>query len=264
MRLPSAKTAELDIRFAKSLLWPSAVYGTQPRLAQLSLRLNNDAADFLESEAACFEGSTLIDAERWRELFDFQEDAGYRLGNLTPEHPLAKAQAQAEGILAEVWPEAAQEYGAMIKGVAWFESAGMQNFSDPKTFGMIFFNMSNGSDPYRLVEELVHECAHHALFIETSTDPLLVNPKQEAFSPIRNQMRPAIGVYHGSFAMGRMVELARRLRSLGKPAATLAATRMLDQHLAKQRRAVGELKKLTLTPRGARVIAEIEAHASGD
>lgn len=263
-RLPIAQPAEPDARFGKSLLWPAAVYASEPKLAHLSRQLDRGAVAFLEREASCFEGSTLVDADGWRALFDLQEDEGYRLQSLASEHPLARAQAQAEEILAEAWPEAAREYESMIKGVAWFESANRKNFSDPKAFGMIFFNVGNGSDPYRLVEELVHECAHHALFIETSTDQLLVNPKQEAFSPIRNQMRPAIGVYHGSFAMGRMVELARRLRGLGGAAASLAATRMLEDHLVKQRLAVNELKKVELTPKGALCLAEMEAHAIGD
>jgi len=263
-RLPSAQAGETDGRFNKSLLWPAVVYGSEPRLAHLARRLEGGAAEFLHSEAACFSASTLIKAEFWRELFDLPEDAGYRLVALSAGHPLAAAQAQAEDLLAVVWPEAFQEYRAMINGVAWFESSSMKNFSDPKTFGTIFFNVDNGVDSYRLLEELVHECAHHALFVETSVDPLIVDPKQETFSPIRRQMRPAIGVYHGSFAMGRIVELARRLRACGKPGASAAAARMLNEHLEKQRQAVGELKKLALTPQGSRCLAEMEDHAGGD
>ena len=64
--------------------------------------------------------------------------------------------------------------------------------------------------------------------------------------------------------MGRMVELARRLRAHGKAESSLAASRILKEHLEKQRQAVGELKKLALTPQGARCLAEMEAHAGGD
>ena len=117
--------------------------------------------------------------------------------------------------------------------------------------------------PYQLVRSWSTVRASRALH-RLIHGRLLTDPKQEAFSPIRNAQRPAIGVYHGSFAMGRMVELARRLRGLGRPEASRASERMLDEHLAKQRLAVAELKKLALTPQGARCLAEMEAHAVGD
>ena len=263
-RVSSIEIAKQDASATKSLLWPAVVYGSEPILAHLTRQMNGNSAEFLKSEAACFDGSTLISADRWSALFDFRHDTSYRLCNLAPEHLLARAQARAERFLAEVWPEAFQEFCAMIKGVAWFESSTIKNFSDPKTFGMIFFNMENGCDPYRLIEEIVHECAHHALFIETATDPLLVDPKRDMFSPIRQEMRPAIGVYHGSFAMGRILELARRLQALGTPEASLASERIVEKYLTKQRVALSELKKLKLTPQGLSCLLEMEAHAGGN
>ena len=144
--------------------------------------------------------------------------------NLFLEHPLLNEKPLLEAanqnlhksllVIEKIWPEAHEEIKAFNLGVGWFDDKQRISYSSPKMFGVLFINgRINQSDPIKLATSLIHECGHHALFVETAIDKLIPEDYAiEVYSPLRGTVRPAIGALHGLMAMGRMLVWASHLK----------------------------------------------------
>ena len=195
----------------KSISWSALIF--QPAVAKaIQEEYSNPLIDIDNEENNSFQGIHLIRKTSFVDLclqstgnefeYIFGIDASY-----------VTLIEQALELIISHWPDAHNEVFSLIRGIARIRSSSIDNFSDPKLFGLIHLRIDQDKDPLDYAIDLIHEAAHHALFIESATDQILRDPSQRLYSAIRKSYRPAIGVYHGAVATGRMLEFLRRIRS---------------------------------------------------
>lgn len=81
--------------------------------------------------------------------------------------------------------------------------------SHPKTFGMVFFgNFLMNQPTSQAAISIVHELAHHELFLINLIDRLIDESfdRSEKFSPLQKKSRPPIGRLHALYALFRMTQ----------------------------------------------------------
>ena len=54
------------------------------------------------------------------------------------------------------------------------------------------------------VDFLIHEQSHLYVHLLNKDDPILLNPKETYYSPLREEDRPLMGIYHATFVLARM------------------------------------------------------------
>ena len=126
-----------------------------------------------------------------------------------------KLYSDAMAIIEKVWPSMyslIKTTGPIISFIRpndKFESA-----SDPHCFGEILYAM-NSNCPIKWGEILVHEMAHHYLFVITATrniNEYLNRPfKDLRYSNLRGEKRPLIGIYHALLAQACMITFALKI-----------------------------------------------------
>ena len=120
------------------------------------------------------------------------------------------------GWLSDAWPEAAEEVLRLVSMVVIVDvPATTSAFSASRisTFGAIYSSLP----PTTLAayETLVHETAHHDLYLRQFYCRMLKNPNQETYNPIRRERRPLSGVLHAAHVLTRMTEALSRLEISG-------------------------------------------------
>jgi HEXXH motif-containing protein len=193
----------------KSIVWSTKIYNLLPKDRTLS--------SLLELEQTSRFGKFSIDGA----LLFAGIPAAKKLthGNLEikPHSPslIDKKLSAALNIISTCWPDGAEEiHSALIGLVPLFKDVS-HSYSNPKLFGLIFINWDSFVDQSSefLATTIVHEAAHHALFVATALDRLIVGDAAEpVFSPIKNTHRPAIAAIHGLFSMSRMLLWARKIQ----------------------------------------------------
>lgn len=88
--------------------------------------------------------------------------------------------------------------------------------TSPKFFGAIYISMPDNDLKQHqvlvLVDHLVHETSH--LFLNTILihDPLILNDENARYaSPIRNDPRPMLGIYHAVFVLSRVIRILKKM-----------------------------------------------------
>jgi hypothetical protein len=244
----------------RSYLWPHLCYAENPRAALSAMPL----PDLLALEREEFSGFPMAAPGRFLLRFGVGD---------TPQVAYVPAEEVAGGpneslkealrLIDAFWPEAGVEIRAALLGVAWIASpdGGVVSGCGPKQFGLVNLNAGHfrGASAHQLSTALIHETAHHALFVETARDPLI--PQDFAkmlWSPLRKEMRPAIGVLHAVFTVARIGQWAKRMREADPgPFVSAEIERLREKYFSGIRETMGHLKPLEFTPRGTRIFEEI-------
>lgn len=250
-----------DATPVRSYLWPRLIYSPDlpKRLAALPL------AHWFESEREEFSGMPMRDPGSFLRRLGEEDPARFAFADRQavmagPNEKLAEAL----DLIAAAWPEARKELDAAVLGVAWIErpKARLYSASDPQRFGLIYVNAGHFSEfsSHRLATALIHETAHHALFVETARDPLIpADFKTPVYSPLRKEMRPAIGALHAAFTIVRVGQWAQRLQKRDHAiAATEEIRRIHEAFVGGLRETLKALKVVRFSQRGMTIYEELE------
>jgi hypothetical protein len=112
---------------------------------------------------------------------------------------------EAEWRLESSWPEERRLVGCLIRSLICVDGGLLRSGSDVLAFGAIFVNPRKVRSTIDLLEVLLHETAHHELFLRNVFAPYLRNPRALAYHSLRTDPRPMEGVLHAAVALGRMV-----------------------------------------------------------
>lgn len=257
-RLDAGSSGETPVR---SYLWPRLIYSKDlpKRISSLPL------ARWLELEREELSGMPMSDPGTF--LHRLGEEAPVRFAFADRQAVMGgpnEKLAEALDLIADAWPEARKELDEAVLGVAWIErpKARLYSASDPQRFGLIYVNAGHFSEfsSHRLATALIHETAHHALFVETARDPLIpADFKTAVYSPLRKEMRPAIGALHAAFTIVRVGQWAQRLQERDHGiAATEEIRRIREAFVGGLRDTLSGLKVVRFSPRGMTIYEELE------
>jgi hypothetical protein len=111
------------------------------------------------------------------------------------------------------WPQAWSEHNTLVQYLV-FVKGPVRSATVQSTFGVIYAEVQEASDPLRMFELLLHESAHHALSLREQFARFLDNPEDLGTHALRSDPRPLRGVLHAAFVMCRLAEgLSRYQRS---------------------------------------------------
>ncbi len=244
---------------AKSSLYPAFTYGKN---AAYSAEGGRSLVKDVGTEMAAIEDGMLVRPAVWRSLPAVQDFLTYELVEEVDADDRRRL-IDALAMIRKYWPEAATEFAAHLASVVWIKHRETYSASDPKLYGVIFLNKAYFK-AHALVEmatDIIHEAAHHTLFVETAIDPMIPkNFAKSLFSPIRQAERPAIGVLHGLYSMIRMLLWARRLTTAepGRADFMSESERMDGLFRDGLRPAIEELKGVGLSPGGQALIEAMD------
>ncbi|WP_061945443.1 aKG-HExxH-type peptide beta-hydroxylase [Collimonas pratensis] len=135
------------------------------------------------------------------------------IGTLDPEIEAAVYRRLAFGraVLTHAHPELAQEIDELVQSVTFFVS-GRDNkhkafsVTSNRTQGLILINGDVDPSWIFLLDKWVHEAAHTYLFAINLSEELVLNDEHEGFSsPLRQDKRTMLGVYHATFVIQRLI-----------------------------------------------------------
>lgn len=243
---------EFDFCPTKSALWAKLVYGSDATA---------DVKELLNVETEFLNELDLRDSAAFREKLGLREHPRLRYAGINDVATEMRAKlAAADLLIRDLWPLAFCEWREILHTVAWFTSQhGLTSTSDPKKFGIIHVNCEfyRSLSVPELATALLHESAHHALFIETAVDPLISKDAGKMiFSPLRGEMRPAIGVLHALFVSGRLIQWAHKLNE-GPASAEAEVSRIQRLYQSDLDRIASALRDNGLTERGQQIVNEI-------
>jgi hypothetical protein len=119
-------------------------------------------------------------------------------------------------LLAEC-PDMQSEIRTYVSDVIVLDTERITGASGIDLFGAIFFAAPSAHvDHIRefFLEKIVHEAAHLHVFCLLAQDPILLNGQGElVFSPLRNEPRPLMGIFHGLFVIARVLHAFEKLQS---------------------------------------------------
>jgi hypothetical protein len=250
---------------ARSFLWPFLTYAGDPARAFASRSLKSR----LDDERRDFTGFPMAAPGEFLAELGVGDAPGY---TFVPAAEVARAPnenlRQAVRLIEAVWPEAGAEIGSALLGVAWIRSpgGGIVSGCGPKEFGMVLLNAEHyhRASAHELATSLIHEQAHHALFVETARDPLIPEDfAKPLWSPLRKEMRPAIGVLHAVFTIARIGQWAKKLHE--KTPGTLVAAeieRLRAKYFTGLRATMENIKSVRVSPQGQRILDDIAGSIS--
>jgi HEXXH motif-containing protein len=111
---------------------------------------------------------------------------------------------QAVDVLARVWPEAAQEFQALVQSIVYVDGAVLRSATVQQTFGAVYVAPRAVGSVAAAFETLLHETGHHALYLRNSFAPFVLNGSALASHPLRPDPRPIFGVLHSAHVLARM------------------------------------------------------------
>ncbi len=87
--------------------------------------------------------------------------------------------------------------------------------STVKLFGCVIIGSYGTSSIYTYLEDLIHESAHHRLFLEQAHDELILNNADEKYpAPFRTDLRPMAGLFHAHYVLGNIYQSFQSLAQL--------------------------------------------------
>ncbi|WP_323840292.1 aKG-HExxH-type peptide beta-hydroxylase [Photorhabdus africana] len=82
-------------------------------------------------------------------------------------------------------------------------------------WGMILFYCDDENSVPYYIENIVHECAHHALGIINAQDCIVLNDPDERYeAPFRKDGRPMIGIFHAYFVLNRVCQTLYKMSNI--------------------------------------------------
>lgn len=105
--------------------------------------------------------------------------------------------------LRSAWPQAWAEHNSLVRYVVYVQ-APLRSATVQSTFGAIYAEVGEASDPLRMFELLLHESGHHALALREQFTRFLDNPEDIGAHSLRPDPRPLRGVLHAAFVSYRM------------------------------------------------------------
>jgi HEXXH motif-containing protein len=162
-------------------------------------------------------------------------------------------------IVQDIWPEAAVEIANTNVCISWFQDEKKLSYSNPQLFGIIFINSKLYElNSISLATLLIHETAHHALFVETSIDKLIDDDYTRlVFSPFRGESRPIIASLHALVAMSRMLLWSNKILTNGltyKKESDAIKTKVLPKY----KQAIHEMDGIKFSVRGQALMKELK------
>ncbi|RZF90457.1 hypothetical protein EXT42_18615 [Pseudoalteromonas sp. CO302Y] len=87
--------------------------------------------------------------------------------------------------------------------------------STVKLFGCVIIGSYGTSSICTYLEDLIHELAHHRLFLEQAHDELIKNSPNEKYpAPFRSDLRPMAGLFHAHYVLGNIFKTFHTLSCL--------------------------------------------------
>ena len=244
----------------KSSLYSWCVYGNVEKKSSIG---TNEIESLLRMEQGAVNKFLEINDRAAFALLPVLDGTPFEISDVTT--PPSSRLAQAMSLVEMLWPAQYREIHATISGILWIKSQSIYSGSDPKRFGLIFLNPFYYAD--RGIPELgtaiVHETAHHALYVETARDRLFLDdPAKMMYSPLRRGPRPAIGVLHAVFTLARMFMWARQLEAIRTPDAQAEVASLITGYGSGFISAVNALASIRWTSRGQALMAELRLEAA--
>ena len=148
---------------------------------------------------------------------------------------LERTQSTVESILdtlSAVDPAAFGDIREFVSEIVVFKGRRVRGASAPSYFGCVFIREpeleSESGKWLWLAEHIVHEAAHHHLFVVMSNEQLVDNDPLVT-SPVRNDPRPLSGVIHAMFVEARLVRMFRILQVTAIPIPRALVDAKLDE-----------------------------------
>lgn len=153
-----------------------------------------------------------------------------------------------------------REMESYVSRLKLFHSSFVTGVTGVSVFGAIYLKPPADTESYLpyFVEHLVHETSHYHLYAIMSADPILLNEKDKLYpSPLRKDLRPMSGLFHGAFVLSRMVRILGRLNK-GDDLYHSTFQRSLSQF---QEALITVKKYAELTDRGQFLLSSLEEAA---
>ncbi len=108
-------------------------------------------------------------------------------------------------ILERSFPDFFSEFQDLVSEILVLKASGLKQGSSSELFGMIYkSSLFRGEKVTDAVDFLIHEQSHLYVHALNKDDPILLNPAQMYYSPLREEDRPLMGIYHATFVLSRM------------------------------------------------------------
>lgn len=146
---------------------------------------------------------------------DNNEDA-YLFGPFTSDYHEEKAKLSiALTTIQEQLPNFWDDLSALIEVLIITgptETRFITSASTIKLLGCVIIGAYGRSSVFTYLEDLIHEAAHHQLFLEQADDELILNSAEQKYpAPFRHDLRPMAGLFHAHFVLGKIYVAFRTL-----------------------------------------------------
>lgn len=135
-------------------------------------------------------------------------------------------------LLKTLDPLSYDELGVLVGDVLIMSSRKLNAGSSFPAYGCIYLAALRSDQSWTAyLEHLVHEAAHHYLFVLWSHSPLLAfEPPETYCSPLRTEPRPISAIFHQMFVLARVIRTKRLFEATGRFASDLADMRTQYQN----------------------------------
>jgi len=161
-------------------------------------------------------------------------------------------------IIAKHYPDMFDEISEQVSMIKVFQGKVTMGFTDVRMLGAMFIRIPRPAlNPILyFFEHIIHEASHIHLNSLMTIDPLILNAHDERYvSPLRNDLRPMIGVFHATFVSAR---IARSLIKLYQDTGNQELLHPLAEILDETIRGVIEIEKhAKLTAGGSQLVNSI-------
>ena len=108
-------------------------------------------------------------------------------------------------IIERSFPDFYAELQDLVSEILVVKARGLKQGSSSDLFGMVYkSSLFRGEKITDAVDFLIHEQSHLYVHALNKDDPILLNPAQMYYSPLREEDRPLMGIYHATFVLSRM------------------------------------------------------------
>ncbi|MGW2565348.1 aKG-HExxH-type peptide beta-hydroxylase [Streptomyces sp. NPDC001537] len=149
--------------------------------------------------------------------------------------------AAATAVLRRVWVEAAVEVHLLIRAIVHVEGGNLVSASEQRSFGAIYVGEGSLRSIPAAYEMLLHETAHHSMFLRNSYAGFVTNGSEMASHPLRADPRPVAATVHAAHALAAMAEGLSRWSA--EPGAPSECYERRDQALDRLSRTTAVLKE---------------------
>ena len=166
------------------------------------IQVDSIEANFFSRE----ENKLLIDVFKYGYSTTYNKEPDLRaLENDVVLHHVRQAQKAIDTIKL-IDPLSFDEIQKCVSEILIYESNFMNSGSSFNTLGLITMNnLIEEQNWTTYLEIIIHEAAHLHLYNIMVYDKLFDNKNEYFFSPLRQEKRPMIGIFHGMFVLSRII-----------------------------------------------------------